>query len=218
MVILFLVLLAPWPAIAQSAVPVPPTMPQPAQPDVPLGAPYNAGLYSGPSDSSVPLRDFMSSRIDAVRGELFDRMDERDRRYEQRFQAASEAVKIALDSINVRLLGVNEFRQTLSDQQETFATRDSFNALNLRLEDTLGRITALATRLTTIESSGSPAAIQNAKDISALGLRLTESESRTAGQAQFFSVVGTAAGLIFGVIGAWAVISSRRRVSGGKEA
>lgn len=41
----------------------------------------------------------------------------------QRFDFADKAVGVALKSIDERLAGMNEFRETLKDQNATFATR-----------------------------------------------------------------------------------------------
>lgn len=56
-------------------------------------------------------------------------LEERDRRYSQRFDAQQEALRTALDATERRFQGVNEFRATLSDQASTFATRDQVDAL-----------------------------------------------------------------------------------------
>lgn len=72
--------------------------------DDPRGAPYNTGAVDG---FSVPLRDFLSSRIDQLRSELIDRMEQDrteqrsrsellDRQYAQRFEAQQEALSAAL--------------------------------------------------------------------------------------------------------------------------
>lgn len=119
--------------------------------DTPPGHPYNVGRSSYDT-SQVPLRDYLSSRIDAIRSELIDRMNERDVRYSQRFdaqqqalqaalQAAKEAVANALSaakeavdkaelSINERLKLTNELRGTVEDQRNTFATKETLNLID----------------------------------------------------------------------------------------
>lgn len=84
-------------------------------PDVPPGYPYNVGQQvfgasqGAPQGTQVPLRDYLSSRIDQLRSELLDRielldrqqsqlLDERDRQYAQRFGAQQEAVQAALQA------------------------------------------------------------------------------------------------------------------------
>lgn len=49
--------------------------------------------------------------------------DERDKRYEQRFRAQEEAVRVATNAHEKRLDGMNEFRETLRDQATTFMPR-----------------------------------------------------------------------------------------------
>lgn len=67
-------------------------------------------------------------------------LDERNRRYEQRFEASQEALHTALMALEARLQGVNEFRATLSDQASTFATRDQVDALREAVSALTGRI------------------------------------------------------------------------------
>lgn len=78
--------------------------------DTPPGYPYNIGGRSSPDSlAQVPLRDYLSSRIDQLRSELLDRielldrqqsqlLDERDRQYAQRFGAQQEALQAALQA------------------------------------------------------------------------------------------------------------------------
>lgn len=49
--------------------------------------------------------------------------DERDKRYDQRYEAQTESQKIALAALDKRLDSMNEFRQQLRDQGNTFFTR-----------------------------------------------------------------------------------------------
>lgn len=92
-------------------------------------------------------------------------MNERDRRYEQRFQAQEAAVKAAIHSadranskaeaaMEKRFDGVNEFRQTLSDQAGQFITRQEvetmFKPLDSKVDenkDTLKEIVGRASGL-----------------------------------------------------------------------
>lgn len=53
--------------------------------------------------------------------------------------AAKEAVVKAENASEKRFEGVNEFRQTLSDQASTFISRSEFNALKERLDRGEGR-------------------------------------------------------------------------------
>ena len=82
-------------------------------------------------------------------------MAERDLRYQQRFEAQSQAIASALlaaekavtkadAATEKRFDGVNEFRRTLSDQAATFVTKTEFNALKERLDRTEGRSTGIS--------------------------------------------------------------------------
>jgi hypothetical protein len=136
------------PSIAQA--------PMPDQPDTPLGAPYRVGSIA--DNAQVPLRDFLSARIDNLRTELMGLLNERDRQYMQRFTAqelavdralgsAKEAVVKAEDAANKRFDGVNEFRKTLSDQALTFLPKAEaeirFKALEAIAASNIGRLDAL---------------------------------------------------------------------------
>ena len=77
-------------------------------------------------------------------------LDERDRRYRERFESQGKAIDTALIATERRFEGVNEFRKTLSDQAGTFATRDQVEALRTlmaamaaRLDRQEGRSTGL---------------------------------------------------------------------------
>jgi hypothetical protein len=95
-------------------------------------------------------------------------MDERDVRYGQRFEAQQKALDAALasqkeatanalaaadravtkaeDASNKRFDSVNEFRQTLTDQANSFVSKDAYKAM----ED---KVSALTSRLDNIRSS-----------------------------------------------------------------
>ena len=64
--------------------------------------------------------------------EYFERVfQEHERRYTQRFEASQRAIETALESMNKRLDGMNEFRQALKDREEVFLTRSDALALCL---------------------------------------------------------------------------------------
>ena len=80
-------------------------------------------------------------------------MSEADRRYEQRFEAQEKAVGAALAAADravvkaelaadKRFDGVNEFRQTLSDQNATFITRTEAEAAINRNTTDIAKLTA----------------------------------------------------------------------------
>jgi len=60
----------------------------------------------------IPLRDYIERRLEDL-----------DRRYEQRFSDGLAAIQKAEDAINARLAGMNEFRDALKDQSGKMATR-----------------------------------------------------------------------------------------------
>jgi hypothetical protein len=77
-------------------------------------------------------------------------LNERHQQYTDRFRSHEENVRIALTSTERRFESVNEFRQTLSDQAATFATRDQLEAMRTlvaamaaRLDRQEGRSTGL---------------------------------------------------------------------------
>jgi predicted nucleic acid-binding Zn-ribbon protein len=61
-------------------------------------------------------------------------IDERDRRYQQRFEASQEALKEALISINERLKTLNELRSGVATSGELQALEKLFNALATRVQ------------------------------------------------------------------------------------
>ena len=88
------------------------------------------------SDAVTPSRDRDREgngtwTIGTVREHVLDIMDERDRRYTQRHESSQKAIELAMESMNKRLDGMNEFRGTLKDQQSMFLTRSDALALCL---------------------------------------------------------------------------------------
>lgn len=61
--------------------------------------------------------------IDSLHSHLKELMNERDRRYEQRFAAQEKAVATANQANEKRLDSVNEFRAQMADLQATFMPR-----------------------------------------------------------------------------------------------
>jgi hypothetical protein len=71
-------------------------------------------------------------------------LEERDKRYEQQFKAAREAVATALTAMEARLSGMNEFRGSLTDAQKTFITRAEHNKLADDQKNFVGRSEVIA--------------------------------------------------------------------------
>lgn len=142
------------------------------QADVPPGFPYNVGMMAAgtAAGSTVPLRDYMSSRLDGLRVEILNLMnvlieqlrqiiDERDQQYKQRFEAQEKAVTAALAAAdravtkseavaNERFDKSNEFRLQLDDQAKTFVTKDTFAQAVKSIDDKLVTIIADTNRNT----------------------------------------------------------------------
>ena len=68
--------------------------------------------------------------IDTVKEHVLEIMDERDHRYEQRFQSQKLEVDTARVDMNKRLEGMNEFRSSMQDMQKLFATREEVSRLD----------------------------------------------------------------------------------------
>jgi hypothetical protein len=71
-----------------------------------------------------------------------------DARYTERFQTKQRADEQQARDLTTRLAGVNEFRQTLSDQAGTFVTRETVQAMVAGLES---KIEGIDRRVTTNE-------------------------------------------------------------------
>ncbi len=100
--------------------------------------------------NNVSLRDYLNLLI-----------NERDRQYDQRFQAQQQSVDAALaaadkatnkadEAIEKRFDSVNEFRQTLSDQALNFANKQAVEAALIGIND---KIDGLTTRLDRIQGT-----------------------------------------------------------------
>jgi hypothetical protein len=69
-------------------------------------------------------------------------MDERELRYSQRFDAQEKAVLKAEASTEKRFESVNEFRNTLKDQQNTFLPRAEYEAAHKDLFNQIGQLSS----------------------------------------------------------------------------
>lgn len=74
------------------------------------------------------LRDYLTAII-----------DERDRRYEQRFHAQQAAVDKAEFAADQRLDAMNRFREAMQDQQKTFLTKSEYQSQHQALVDLIGQ-------------------------------------------------------------------------------
>ncbi len=123
-------------------------------------------------DETVSILTHLTALIDALALSVRDRFEERDTRYQQRFdaqtkaiadalQAAKEAVIKAEVAADKRFEAVNEFRSTLSDQATTFISRAEFTAVREAAEERIALLTA----------------------------RLDKSEGRTQGGANLWAII-----------------------------
>lgn len=72
----------------------------------------------------VPLREFFEAhRISHQREH-----GQHEKEHERDHVATEQAIKVATSSMDKRLDGLNEFRQTLTEQQATFVRRDMLDA------------------------------------------------------------------------------------------
>ena len=89
--------------------------------------------------------------------------EERDTRYQQRFEAQEHSLQSALNAADravakaetateKRFEGVNEFRSQLADQARTFLPRQEYDARHETLVDQMG---AMGSRLTALEGTKS---------------------------------------------------------------
>ena len=69
---------------------------------------------------------------------------------EQRFHDREEALKAALNSMEHRLAGMNEFRDSLRDQTGTFVSRGEHDQLARQISEMRTAVASMQSRLTTI--------------------------------------------------------------------
>lgn len=135
--------------------------------DLPRGYPYNTGRAA--DTSQVPLRDFLSSRMDQLEHQLLRLLDERDRQYAQRFAAQQEALQAALQAAEKavanalsaakeavlkaeeaskdKFAGINELRGSLNDvirlQMPRLEAEARFNGIDEKLRAVEARVEAI---------------------------------------------------------------------------
>jgi hypothetical protein len=98
----------------------------------------------------------LTAELDGLRDVIFEKigaarvvMDERDKRYEERFTAMNEKTQSAIAasekavtkaevSTEKRFDSVNEFRKTLADQATEFLTRREYSSTHQALVDKIG--------------------------------------------------------------------------------
>lgn len=131
-----------------------------------------------PSDPDLPLREYLETRLNLLTVAIEKAQVATDLRYQQRFEAQSDALSAAFSSqqtamktafdvaekaVNAALAaadravskaelaadkrfeGVNEFRQTLADQQRTLLPRAEFAEVVKSINEKLARLESINT-------------------------------------------------------------------------
>ena len=85
------------------------------------------------NEKNISLQELLDSKI-AAQKDLFDAiLKERDERLLQKFESLATAINKAEVATEKRFEGVNEFRNTLSDQQKTFITASEYKVAHQNL-------------------------------------------------------------------------------------
>ena len=176
-------------AIAASSILLAMTSVDPALAEWPVSVPtLLAQIGSGDVSNSE-----LAARIDSLRTEILEILTEKDRGYQQRFDAqqaalfsalasAKEAAQKVEDDLNKRFDSVNEFRRTLSDQAVKFENSDT-----------------AAAKYASIEASD----IAATKEIDALGERVTAIESKSAGSNGTIEIEIAVIGVVLAGVTVW---------------
>lgn len=85
-------------------------------------------MGSGHSTSDMAL---VNTRLDYVEKAI----EKQETNLDRRFIQADKEVKLAADALGARMDHLNGFRQTLTDQNSTFITREAYEAKHLLLEE-----------------------------------------------------------------------------------
>ena len=155
----------------------------------------------------VDLRDLLESRLSSINILI----DANDKNYKQRFENVVEATKSALaaadravtkaeSATEKRFEGVNEFRNTLSDQQRTFIPRQevdlTFKNIASRIDDANRDIDKIRTE----QGSFLPTASYELRH-SELKSQIVDLKTTLAGMQGSKIGIGQGMGYIIGVIG-----------------
>lgn len=94
-------------------------------------------------DESVSLREYVEALRAADQQAITAALAAQERAVAAALAAAEKAVLKAEAAADRRFEGVNEFRQTLTDQAATFATREKVDALEARMNRSEGARTGV---------------------------------------------------------------------------
>jgi gas vesicle protein len=144
------------------------------------GASRSTDPAAGSSQATdVSLREYLTSLINAAERRSDARFDAMKDMVETAFETAKEAISKAETATDRRLEGMNEFRDTLSDQASHFVTKDALESLVDKLETQINR---------------------NRDDLDSLAKRIDVREGQTAGSrltwGNMAALVATAAAFI----------------------
>ncbi len=143
-----------------------------------LSSPLHA--YGGINVSEVTDKEYLLSII-----------AERDRLYQQRFDAQQRALETALTALNLRMESINEFRNQLRDQERGFLTIKQYDAQHEGLENKIK---------------------SNAERIDVLSQRQYQEIGSREGQSRFWAFVVAAVGILAGLsVVAVNLINSRKK-------
>ena len=117
-------------------------------------------------DDIISLRDHFSSLLVGMREFLVVRIDALREYTDTRFTAQEEATERARASMEKRLDGMNEFRNTLKDQGQTFITKTEHSAW-------CDRVSKLELSKATLEGKADQKSVTNAIIIAFIGLALS---------------------------------------------
>lgn len=108
--------------------------------DIGGGASRSTDPAAGTSSATdVSLREYLTALISAAERRSDARFEAMKDMVQTAFSEAQKAIDKAEAATDKRLEGMNEFRDTLSDQANNFVTKDALDALTLRLEAMITR-------------------------------------------------------------------------------
>jgi hypothetical protein len=161
-----------------------------------LAAPLAAAQDVSRRDEAVSLRDYVEQHFAADDAAFLNLR----RELAAALEAAKDVVTTAVDGINSRLATIEARVNVGSERLIALEGQTTRISINTQIIENLG------SRLTAIESGGSPIAVRNETDLQRLTDRVTAIESKGAGVSQTWTVASAAAGLIFGAIMVWLAI------------
>jgi DNA anti-recombination protein RmuC len=137
--------------------------------------------------TDVSLREHLTELIRQTEKRSDERFEAMQKAVDAAFASSQRAIDKTNEALDKRFEGVNEFRQTLSDQAVTFVTKDSMSALTDKLQASIDN---------------------NRRDLDALAKRLDLREGQEAGSKLTTGTLVTIITVGVGVIGLIVVIAN----------